>query len=140
MLKITAPSVLARPVCTRVNENELDKNNSGGIGGDKINDKMVILSSYTKKMSSGAGFFTFKVSLAFTQLRKAFTKALILYYFDPKHHIQIKTDVLGYIIDEMLSQLTIKKGLSGPVTHKTNDQPINPPSEISQWYLVAFFS
>ena len=56
--------------------------------------------------------------LAFTELRQAFFKALILHHFNPECHIQIKTDVSGYAIGEVLSQL-ISEG---------------------QWYLVAFFS
>lgn len=37
------------------------------------------MSSSIKKMSSEVSFFTFETSLTF---RKAFIKALILYYFD----------------------------------------------------------
>ena len=42
---------------------------------------------------------------AFNHLRLAFIKILILRYFDLKSHIQIKIDVSGYTIDEVLSQL-----------------------------------
>ena len=40
-------------------------------------------------------------------MRQAFTKALILWYFDLKYHNQIETDALGYAIGEVLSQLTL---------------------------------
>ena len=98
---------------------------------------MVNLSSFTNKRSSKTGFLTFEASLAFTQLKKTFTKAPYPHHFDPKHYIQIKTDASGYAIGEVLSQLTTKRDLTGQVTHK--DQLINLPSEIGQWHPVAFF-
>ena len=61
MLKTTAPPILTRPAYTKINENKLDSD-----GGGRINDKIVNLSSSTKKISSRAGFFTPKPSLAFT--------------------------------------------------------------------------
>ena len=42
---------------------------------------------------------------ALNQLRQAFTKALILRYFNPEYHIQIETDASGYTIEGVLSQL-----------------------------------
>lgn len=77
-------------------------------------------------MSSRAGFFISEASLAFTLLKKVFTQALILYYFDPKCHIWIKTDALGYVIGRVLTQLTPKTGLAGQMIYKSN-----PLSEIS---------
>ncbi len=47
-------------------------------------------------------------------------ETLILNHFDPKCHIQIETDVSGYSIGEILSQLTL--------------------DDSGQWHLVAFFS
>ena len=44
--------------------------------------------------------------MAFNYLLLAFTKALILWYFNPECHISIETDTLGYTIDKMLSWLT----------------------------------
>ena len=66
MLKTIAPLVLARPACTRANENELGMDGDGDIGGSKMDDMIANLLSSTKKISSGAGFFTLKASLAFT--------------------------------------------------------------------------
>ena len=60
----------------------------------------------------------------FNQLRQAFTEAPILRHFDPEYHIQIETDVSGYAIGEVLSQLTSD--------HLTSDQ--------GQWYPLAYFS
>ena len=51
-------------------------------------------------------FLTFEARLAFTKLRQAFVIALILYHFNPNYHICIETDVSGYAIGGVLSQLT----------------------------------
>ena len=51
-------------------------------------------------------FLTFSARKAFNQLKKAFTKSPILRHFDPKCHIRIETDTLGYAIGGVLSQLT----------------------------------
>ena len=53
--------------------------------------------------NTGPSFLTPEARSAFNHLRLAFTKAPILQYFDPKYHIQIKTDALGYAIGGMLS-------------------------------------
>ena len=42
---------------------------------------------------------------AFHQLRQAFTKASIPQHFNPKYHIRIGTNTLGYVIGGVLSQL-----------------------------------
>ena len=56
----------------------------------------------------------------FTEFRQAFFKASILHHFDLKRHIRIETDVSGYAIDGVLSQLT--------------------SDDLGQWQPVAFFS
>ena len=43
---------------------------------------------------------------AFNFLRQAFTKALILRHFDPECHIRIETDVSGYVISRVFTQLS----------------------------------
>ncbi len=74
-----------------------------------------------KNLSSQSRLFlTPRARKSFTKLRQAFVKALILNYFDPKHHIIIEKDVSGYAIGEIFSQLTL--------------------DDLGQWYLVAFFS
>lgn len=65
MLKITAPTALARPSFIRTNKNPLDTNTGSDIDSGKINDKIVNLSNSTKKMSSEADFFIFKTGLSF---------------------------------------------------------------------------
>ena len=63
------------------------------------------LSKFKKTLGS-SDFFTFGAKLAFTELRQVFIKASILYHFYPKRHIWIETDVSGYIIGRVLSQLS----------------------------------
>lgn len=125
-----ALQALVRPACIKTNKNELDIDGGNSIGGDRIDNKMVNLSSSIKKMSSKAGFFISKTCLAFIQLRKVFIKTLILYHFDSKHHNWIETDTLSHAISELLSQLTTKKLLVYEMIHKTNDQLINLLSKI----------
>lgn len=55
---------------------------------------------------SGKTFFTPAAGLAFVELRQTFSIHLILRYFDPKYHIWIEIDVLGYAIGRIMSQLT----------------------------------
>ena len=52
-------------------------------------------------------FFTLRARLVFIKLRKAFVKTLIFYYFDSEHHIQVETDISGYIIGGVFSQVTL---------------------------------
>ena len=137
MLKTTVPLAQTRPAHTRVNKNESGLDGSRGVSGGRIDDRIVNLSSFTKKKSSGTGFLILKASLSFTQLKKAFIKDSILYYFDPKCHIRIETNTSGYVIDGVLSQLTTERGLAGQVTYK--DEPINPLSEIDQQHPITFF-
>ena len=65
-------------------------------------------------------FLILGAKLAFTELSQAFLKALILHHFDPERYIQIETDVLGYAIGEVLSQLTL--------------------NNLDRWHPVLFFS
>ena len=65
-------------------------------------------------------FLTPEAKLAFTKLRQAFLKAPILHHFDLERHIRIETDVSGYAIGGVLSQLT--------------------SDDSGRWHPVAFFS
>ena len=65
-------------------------------------------------------FFTLGAKLAFSELRQGFLKAPIPYQFDPERHIRIETDVSGYVIGGVLSQLT--------------------SDDLDWWHPVAFFS
>ena len=59
-------------------------------------------------------FLTHDARKAFNQLKQAFTKAPILWHYDPECHIWIETDALGYVIGGVLNQLTSD--------HLTSDQ------------------
>ena len=80
-----------------VEDNEVEKKNQKTSKSKKL--------SKSKKMV-GSDFFIFGARLAFVKLRQAFVKALIFYHFHPKHYIWVQTDVLGFVIGEVLSQLT----------------------------------
>ena len=54
-----------------------------------------------------SGFFTFRAEQAFTKLKQAIIEVLILHYFDMNGYIWIETDVSGYTIGRLLSQLTL---------------------------------
>ena len=72
------------------------------------------------KKTVGSDFLTPGAKLVFTKLRQAFVKASILHHFDPEYHIRTETDVSGYAISGVLSQLT--------------------SDNLGQWHPVAFFS
>ena len=90
-------------------------------GGGDCKDKTVEISLLTSKNSNRAtGYLTPNAKQAFTQLSQAFIEAPILRYFDPEYHIRIETDVSGYAIGEVLSQLTL--------------------DNLGQWHLIVFYS
>ena len=66
-----------------------------------------------------SSFLIFEAKLAFLRLKQASTKAPILHPFDPECYIRIETNAFGYVIGNILSQLTAENG---------------------QCHLVAFFS
>ena len=74
----------------------------------------------SKKTVRCSDFLTLGAKLAFTELRQAFLKALILHHFNPERYIRIEIDVSGYAIGRVLSQLT--------------------SDDLGRWHLVAFFS
>lgn len=84
ILKTIILSTSGWPDHTKNKKNKLCQD---GNNNSKIVDKNTNLSISIKKMSSEAGFFTLKASLAFANLRKAFIKILILYYFDLECYI-----------------------------------------------------
>ena len=98
-------------------DNEVD---GGEIEDNKVGEKVQEKSRSKNLSKSTLDFLTPGAKLAFTKLRQAFLKALILYHFDPECHIRIKTDVSGYAISGVLSQLTL--------------------DDLGQWHPVAFFS
>ncbi len=103
---------------------------------------MIKAQNFAKANSSKTDFLTSEAKKAFIDLQKAFIEALILKNFDPKYYIRIETDVLGYTIGGVLSQITLDnldQPSSNYMTHKNVD-PISSKSEIGLWHPIAFFS
>ena len=73
----------------------------------------------SRSKEAGTSFFILEARLAFIQLRQAFIKALILYHFHLKSHIQIETNASSYAIGSNLSQLSSRTRPDGVVI-KTN--------------------
>lgn len=73
------------------------EDNSNGIVSDKLIVKIDILDK-----KSGIEFFISGARFAFAKLKQAFNTTPILYYFDVEYNIQIKSNVLGYIIGRIL--------------------------------------
>ena len=93
----------------------------GSLGSRNCEDEIVEKSPLTtKNLNSAMDYLTAEARLAFTQWRKALTKAPILWHFDPKCHIRLETGVSGYAIARVLSQLTL--------------------DNLGQWHLIAFYS
>jgi hypothetical protein len=55
------------------------------------------------KRKKGPFIFTLKARASFKKLKKAFTTALFLIYFDPNKPIYIETNALAYIITKAVS-------------------------------------
>ena len=111
---------------------EIDDNEvSGGKVDDKVGKKGHKMSksknlfqskksSMSKKVVGFSDFLNPGAKLMFTKLKQALLKDLILYYFDLEHNIRIKTEVSGYAIGGVLTQLTL--------------------GDLGWWYPMAFFS
>ena len=74
-------------------------------GGGNCNKTVKKLLS--KKSNGVLGYLTPNARQAFSKLRQAFTKAPILWHFDPAYYIRIKIDALSYTIDKVLNQLIL---------------------------------
>ena len=74
-------------------------------------------------------FLTFDTRKLFNSLWLVFIKSLILWYFDPRCHLYIKTDALDYATSEVLNWLTFGTSSNGVVTK----------TDLGQWYPIAFF-
>ena len=83
---------------------ELDE--VGIVGGSGNCEDETVKRSLSKNSNEVTGYLTSETRLAFNKLRKAFTKAPILWHFDLECHIWIETNMLGYAISRVLSQLT----------------------------------
>ena len=114
MLRITLVDLLtANPL--PVNDNtvyevcnsEVAKARGEVKGVDGKNKSKNLVKFQASLQSSRLGFLILKARLTSTKLKQAFIKALILYHFHPDCHICIETDVFGYAIGEVFSQLTL---------------------------------
>ena len=63
----------------------------------------LLKANFVKANSSETDFLTPKAKKTFIYLQKTFTKAPILRHFNSDCHIPIETDVLRYVISEVLS-------------------------------------
>ena len=105
----------------RINDDEIDGNKvEDNKVGKKVQKLFKSKNLSKSKKTVGSDFLTLRAKLAFTKLRQAFFKALILYHFDPECHIRIEMDASGYVIGGVLSQLTL--------------------DNLGWWHPVAFFS
>ena len=120
-----------------------DDNKVVSDGGSRANETVVNLSKNNKFRNlmcvpnigamKKSNFLTPDVKKAFNHLRLAFIKAPILQHFDPESHIRIETDVSGYAIGGVLSQLNLDSDAP------PNDSNSNK-SDFGQWHPVAYFS
>ena len=78
---------------------------------------------------SGPSFLIPKARTTFNRLWLAFTKALILWHFDPECHNWIETDAVRYAIGGLLNQL-----VSG-----TSPNEVLTKANLGQWHPVVFF-
>ena len=69
----------------------------GSSGGDSDDGTKICLLSRDCQ-TKAIRYLTSEARLAFTQLKQAFNKALILQHFDLECHLQIETDASGYNI------------------------------------------
>ena len=90
-----------------------DKVDGGEFEVDEVGKKVQKTSksknlSKSNKAVEPLDFLTPGAKPAFTKLRQAFLKASILHHFNPERHFRIETDVSGYAIGRILSQLTLE--------------------------------
>ena len=129
--EVNSDSIIGNLVCGNEATNPIKGKNQA----KSTKSKILIKSKnhdFPKSMieKAGTGFLTSKARQAFTQLRQAFVEAPILHHFDPKSHIQIETNVSGYVIGGVLSQLSFG----------TRSDEVPTKANLGQWLLIAFFS
>ena len=82
----------------------LAKNDKAAIDSDKKDcEDKTIKKLHPKNLNRAVGYLTPQAELTFTQWKKKSITALILWHFNLKCHIQIKTDVSKYTIGGVLS-------------------------------------
>lgn len=68
-----------------------------------VRPDFLIKSKFLVESNFGSDFPTLGTRLAFGKLKQVFIKASIIHHFDPKYHIQVNIDILGYVIGRVLS-------------------------------------
>lgn len=71
--------------------------------------KKAIFAKSNMGANKATRYLTSEARIAFSQLKKAFTKATILQHFDSKYYIRIETDASSYTIGGVLNQPSLKK-------------------------------
>ena len=117
MLRRSFTTWSSKNLLLSINAAEVDEVAIGG-GGDRKDE--TVRKSLSKNLNVATGYLTLDNRQAFTQLRQTFTKAPILWHFDLECHIRIETNVSGYAIDEVLSQLTL--------------------DNLGQWHAITYYS
>lgn len=80
----------------------------GVYSGNMINEANIIDETNLRPSESGTGFLNLVTRLAFAKLRQTFSTAPILYYFNKKYYIWIKTNASSYVINRIVSQRTLE--------------------------------
>ena len=96
--KITGPLSLMLQISSTIRSSknsllsiDMAESDEFGIGsGGDYKDGTVKRSTRSKNLNRAIGYLTSDAGRAFIQLRQAFTKALILWHFDPKCYIRIE--------------------------------------------------
>ena len=104
---------------SKVHSSEVENNEIGKKSPKMTKSKNLFKSKKLSKLKKivRLDFFTPKARLVFTELRQTFIEAPILHHLDLKCYIQVETDISGYAISEVSSQLILE----------------------GQWHLMNFF-
>ena len=132
ILKATGLSITS---ASRVDDNEV-VGGGGAVSRSDVSRKSAKSKGQTKSEHLGNSnnlrepkFLTSDAKKTFNRLKQAFIKAPILQYFDPVFYIWTETDVSGYAIGRVLSQLTSNQVISDGAFRSNVD-----------WHSVAYFS
>ena len=130
MLKTTGLSKKLATKTFRADDNEIVSN--GGSSETVRNSSKKLTHMPNIKATGESNFLTPDAKKTFNHLWLVFIKAPILLHFDLENHIQIETDISGYAIDRVLSQLNFDSDAP------PNDS--NLKADFGQWHPVAYFS
>lgn len=86
-----------------IDENSIEEVSSS----NAVDETSIVNIANMVSLAFGTGLLILEGRLTFAKLRKAFSRVLILYYFDPECYILIETNVLGNVIGRILNFLTL---------------------------------